>query len=346
MRDSVARRKLPMLNLSAESFRVELDRPAPGLPILWAARVVAALPGQAVALPIKGIGVRHFLPLEMPKASIYRPESIGLPTRGSGEVSIRRTFTDTANLTTVELTLRTPENLRLTAHDLVWIKLPLSIGLTDLFANLDEEGLAQGDLRFRTVAQDLPRPLARALRDAEGNRFTGTAFETIPMLSTPADLYALGVLAVRILLVNSKNSLGIALDDTRSLGHQLGLGQAGAKSLGERVQELAGEDSRWTASLGAHRLSQQPISPEEAFAYVPEELWWQAVATVARLFPGYGPDSYCRDFGDVSNFSLEKVFDAPLADLDNLLIRSRGLLFSDWIANREVAAVIARVSSS
>jgi hypothetical protein len=344
-RESVARRKLPMLNLSTESFRVELGHPAPGLPIFWAARVAPVQPGQAVDLPIKTSEMRHFLPLDAAASTIFRPEFLGLPTRGSGTVRIRRVFTDTGDLTSIEGTLVTSERLRLSPHDLLWLKLPLSIGHTDLFANLDTaEGLAQGEARFRTVPQNLAPPLARALREAEGSPFGGTSFETIPMLSTPCDLYALGVLAVRILLVNGTNSLSVALDEVLSLARQLGVeGAAGRTFGGDRVKSLAAEDPRWTASLGAHRLSHQGMTAEDAFNFIPEELWWEVLAAIARFFPGHVPDSYCRDFADVSNFALERVFDGPLVDLDKLLLRSRGLLFSDWRSNNEVAAIIDRL---
>ncbi len=341
--DTVARRQLPMLNLSAESFRVEMGPLAPGLPILWSARATLAVPGQALALALPLDDVRHYLPLASPVTTIYRPEFLGLPMRGSGRVRIRRVATDASDRVFVEGTLVTSERLRASAEDLVWIKLPLSFGVVDLYANLDsKEALAAGEYRFRTVPQAFSQQAARALRAAEGSVFDSTSFETIPMLSTPCDLFALGVLAVRALFVNGENSLGVALDEILSLARQMGL-EAAEGSATDRVRGLAAADSRWLASLGPHRLTYDKLTPEAALSVIPEGLWWETVATVARFFPGNPPDSYCRDFSDYSHFALEKVFAAPLADLANLMLRSRGLLFSDAAANREIATVLDEI---
>lgn len=341
---AAAHRQLPLLNISAESFRFELGPPVRGLPLLWTARAVLAAPGQAIALPIEASGERHFLPLEAPAMTIYRPDTVGLPTRGRCTLRLRRVTTDSGELTRIEATFITSERLQITPHTLLWIKLPLAVGATDLYGHIDtKEGLAHGEGRFRTVPQRMEVDTVRALREAEGNTFSGTPFESIPMLSTPCDLYALGVLAVRALLVNSEVSIGVAWDETLSLARQLGQKPAEDSRHGAQALRLSQEDSRWIDSLGAHRMSYEPMTPETAFALLPEELWWDTIATIARFFPVEGGIGYCRDFGDVSSTAIDKVFERPLADLDNLVIRARGLLFSDWAANREVTSIIDRL---
>ena len=337
-------RQLPLLNLTADSFRVELGEATPGLPLLWTARTVLVSPGQSAALPIKATGERYFLPLESPATSIYRSESVGLPARGRGTVRLRRIVTDSADVTSIEGTLVSAEKLGLSPHDLLWIKLPLSTGIVDLFARVDtSEGLARGEGRFRTVPHRMGSAIVANLRAAEGNTFSSTEYESIPMLSTPCDLYALGVLAARALLVNSENSLGVALDETLSLARELSQMTIEQGRFGAATLQLARQDPRWVQTLGPQRLSYEKITPEVAFTHVPEDLWWETVAMIARLFPGNGAVGYCRDFSDVSSSAIEKVFDRPAADLDAILIRARGLLFSDWNANREIAAVIDRI---
>jgi hypothetical protein len=341
--EAVARRKLPMLNLSTESFRVEMGPTAPGLPLLWSARASLVVPGSSVALPIQATDLRHFMPVGVPATTIFRPEFLGLPARGRCLVRLRRVSADTAGQISVEGTIVTSERLKLTPQDLLWLKMAMPGLALDLFARCDAaEGLASGECRFRTEPQRFEPEAARLLRASEGNSFEGTEYETVPMLSTPCDLYALGVLAVRTLLVNPQNSLGVALDETLSLARQMGL-ETVEGGAADRVRSLVAADSRWLASMGPHRLSHEPTTPEAVFAAVPEELWWRAMGVVARMFPGQGPDSYCRDFSDASPFAVEKVFGAPLADLASLLRCARGLLFSDWAANREVAGVLARL---
>jgi hypothetical protein len=72
-------------------------------------------------------------------------------------------------------------------------------------------------------------------------------------------------------------------------------------------------------------------------------LWYHTLAAIVRLFPGLGPDSHCRDFGDAPPLALETVFNKPLEDLEKLIVRSRSLIVIDWSANREVHSAIQGV---
>lgn len=344
VRSAVQIRQLPLLNFSADSFRVTLDPPGSALPVLWTARLSPTLAGQAVALPIKTAEVRYFMALEQPSASVYRPAFLGTPIRGQGTVRIRRVFSDTGDRTCLEGTLVTNERVGHSASDILWLRLPLTDRVVDLFARLDtEEGLARGEARFRTIPQDLEKTIDTALRGTEGSVFPDIGFETIPLLSSPSDLYALGVLGTLLLAVNSGNTLGVAADEMLSFARKLGQEVRPDETLAARALRIAESDRRWITSLGAQRLAHEAVTADEAFAWLPGELWWSTLATLARFFPGLGPDSYCKDFGDASPFNLEKVFDRPLADLDNLIVRARSLLLCDWVSNREIARILQKV---
>ena len=82
------------------------------------------------------------------------------------------------------------------------------------------------------------------------------------------------------------------------------------------------------------------MEPAAAFELLPAELWHHLLASIARLFPGIDPESYCKDFGDANSLALETVFNQPLEDLEKLLVRSRSLIVIDWKANREVHSAI------
>lgn len=347
VRAAVKQRQLPFLNLATDSFRVALAAPDTTLPALWTARLCNIRAGQAIALPIKTSDTRYFKALEQPGASVYRPPNMGLPVRGSGAVRVRRAYTDTGDRVCIEGTLVTHERVGHSASDILWLRFPLpGRAPADLFARLDtEEGLASGEARFRTILQDLDPQVDEALRQTEGAVFPDTPFETIPLLSTPADLYALGVLGAFLLLVNSGNTLGVAADDLIGFARKLAQEIRPDESLPARAIRVAAADPRIRSALGPQRLAHDAVTSEDAAAWMPGDLWWHVLATLARYFPGIGPDSYCKDFGDVSPFSLEKAFDAPLRDLDNLLIRTRGLIISDWTHNREVARVIRKVTA-
>jgi len=345
VRARVKSTQLPFLNLSDRSFRVELagGGSAGGLPTLWTARVRPALPGQALALAIKTTDVRYFLALESPSSSVYRPRTFGVPVRGTGQVRLRRIAKGTGPETVLEGTLVTSEKLDAAANDLVWIQFPLGGGRYDLFGKIDyAEGLAKGEARFRTIPQDIPADIVKQLQAVEGVPYSDTAFETVPLLSTPCDLYSLGILGVRTFLCNAGTTMGVAVDELLSVARELGIDYDEKVPLVQRVRHTVGRDPRLLASLGPHRLLNQEISPEDALAALPPSLWWELVGVLAKFFPGYGKDSYCRDFSDVPTYAIDTVFDRPLADLRRLLLHSRSLLTIDWTQNREIAHQVSR----
>jgi hypothetical protein len=233
------------------------------------------------------------------------------------------------------------ERLAVSAHDLLWIRLPLPSGRLDLYGHLyAAESLAQGEVRFRTLPQKLPESALAALRAAEGVSFARSPFEVVPLLSTPCDLYAAGVLAVRTLLVDDQTTLPIALDEVLSLARQVAAEHQPETRLGTRIRSILERDPRYAASLGPHRLVREGLDPQTAARLLPGELWCDTLALVVSLFPGLGPDSGCRDFGDVPALALETVFNRPLEELEKLMVRSRSLIVIDWSFNQEIHSTI------
>ena len=343
VRAMVQQHQRPLLNLSAESFQVRLGDPGRGLPFLWSARVVLADPGDAIALPIVASDAQYYLRAGGVATSVYRPQHAGAPVRGRGTVRIRQVLPDAANRTILEGTFVTQERIEAGHMDLIWLRLNPGQGRVDLYAYLEPEAaLAAGEWRFRTVGQRFDDHVAASLRAAEGVPIHNTHFEIVPLLSTPCDLYSLGVLAVRTLLVDNATTLPVALDEVLSLARQVGVNADGSVELGERIHGLFDGDGRWVESLGPQRLTREDVSPEDAFDLVPAELWWDTLAMVVRMFPSMGPDSACRDYGDANRGAIHTVFDRALGDLDALLLRTRSLIVIDWRFNREIHAVIRR----
>jgi hypothetical protein len=348
VRRMVRERQLPLLNLSGASFRVKLSDASADLPFLWNARPVLRLPGEAVALPVEtASGVRYFLPgmATLGAPSLYRPEALGRYASGSGTIRLRKLFKLEAGSIALEGTLVAQDNLPSAVSDL--LRLRLRLGATgqrvDLYAQLDpSQGLAPGEVRFRTVAQQLPEPIARTLAEAEGAVFSAVPFETLPVLSSPCDLYALGVLAVRTLLVNGSNTLAVALDELFSFARQTAPSpdETVAVPLAGRLEFAAQEDVRWLEALGPQRLTHEGFTTAQAFDQLPAALWWQTLAAILRFFPGLHPESICRDFGDAPSSALETVFDQPIRQLENLALRSRSLIVVDWRQNREIRSII------
>jgi hypothetical protein len=333
--------RLPFLNLSAASFRLQLAESDAALPFLWNFKASLAAPGDAVALPVATTSARYFIPARFGGNSIYRPATLTAPVDGAGQVRIRKVLASKESEITLEGTLATQERLVAGGSDLLWLRLSLPSGRVDLYATIEPaDGSAPGEARFRTLPQNLPDAVAASLRQAEGVPLPGTPFQTVPLLSTPCDLYALGVLAARTLLVDDELSLPVALDEILSLAGKSAAMHDPSQSPGDRIAALADGNESIAATLGPHRLLREKIAPGAAL--FPSDLWWDAISLIIRFFPGIGPDSLCRDFGDAPPLALENVFTEPLAELEKLLVRSRSLLLVDWNYNREIRSVIGK----
>lgn len=337
----VQRQQLPFLNLAADSFRVGLQDVGGKLPYLWTARCALVKPSHAYALPIEAGEFRHFIRARVPGTSVYLPEGLSGALQGSGSVRIRKVLPPEQGRTTLEGTLVLQEKLTASPNDLLWIRLPLPGGRVDLYGHLYQtESLAQGEARFRTIPQQLPESAVKALTSAEGVSFARSPFEIVPLLSTPCDLYALAVLGVRTFLVNEGNSLALALDEMLSLARQVGAEHNADVPLPQRVAKVLRNETRFAESLSPRRLLREEAQGTDMLKVVPRELWEALLAAIVRMFPGLGPDSVCKDFGDARALALETVFDAPLRELEQILLRSRSLIVIDWTYNREVNAAI------
>jgi hypothetical protein len=212
-RDFTAEQQLPFLNLGPESFRVRLPDASSAMPFLWAAKVALAAPPEAVALPVETTENRYFLPAAFGGASIYRPEAVSAAGGARGEVRIRKVLSEDGDFVAVEGTLATQERLAGTGNDLLSVWLSLPSGAVDLYGHFQpsDEDAGGAGVRFRTMPQRLSADAVAALRQAEGVIFSGVPFEVLPSLSTPCDLYAIGVLAVRTLLVDDELKLPVSL---------------------------------------------------------------------------------------------------------------------------------------
>jgi hypothetical protein len=345
-REAIRSQQMPMLNLSAESFRVRLSQTGTGLPFFWTARVALVDSSAAMASPIATSESRYFIPPTLSGNSIYRPETVRALTTGEGVLRIRAILPPAQEGTRIEATLVSDERLRIAGNDLVHIRLGLATGRIDLYGHADEsEALAKGEKRIRTVPQKLPEDALVALNQALGVPVRTVYFEVLPMLASPCDLYASGVIAIRLLLVDSENSLSVALDQLLSLAHQVSTKYSEDRPFAVRLRSVIDEDPRWRLALGPHRLTSRSNLREAAPRVIPDDLWWETLGIILRLFPGIGPDSFCRDFGDAPVLALEKVFDRPIAELETVQARTRSLVVTDWDQNLEIHEAIAAVAA-
>jgi hypothetical protein len=336
-------RQQPFLNLGPESFRVELDRHAGPLPFLWTARARLVEPGHALAVQAGATDVTYYVSPLTGETSVYRPAAASLPALGRAVLRLREVLVNSENTVTAEGTLATDERLGLNASDLIVLQLRLPSGALFLHAHLETDtALAGGEYRFRTLPRPLRTDEIREMQSAKGVPMPDIPFEIIPLLSSPCDLYSLAILAVRILLVGPERSLPIAVDEILSLARRVQAECDPAQPLPSCVARVFQSDPRWLPSLGPHHLTEEQITPEEAWTVVPPELWWSTLALIVRMMPGLGPLSLCRDYGDARPGGLHLAFERILAELGDLIVRTRYLVAPDLRSDRLIAAVIHR----
>ncbi len=344
VRGQVRQTQLPFLNLGADSFGVRLNASGFGLPFLWTNAADLVKPGQAFALPLRNTAVRYFQGIEPVTASVYRPGFVGIARKGTANVRIRKVFPPTDEGVAVEGTIRSSERLSNDENDLLSIHLPLSEGDIDLLGHIDfTQARSEGEAVFRTLPQAFEGALASALRAAEGSAFSQLSFSILSPLSTPFDMYSLGVVALRLLLAGDANALPDVLDRAFSLAHEAVQNPGGGK-LEDRIADAFATDPRWQESLGYQHALHSTAEPTAGDATLPPRLWWATLSFVLRLFPKLLPESYCKGYGDAPPLALETIFDLPIQELDALLLRWRAFLLGDWRQNQEVARVIGSIS--
>lgn len=344
VRGEIAATQTPMLNVTASSFGVRAGQTAWGLPSLWSTYAVLRHSGDAIEVTLPGSDLSYFVSSGLQGPTVYAPGSAG-STGGAGTLQIRQVKSEDAGVV-VEATLRSQERLFLQAGETLALRVPVGGVRLDLYAIVEpgRAGGGGGEIRLRTVPQKLSEREAGQLKAAEGVMMPGVMFRTIALTSSPCDLFSLGVLAIRTLLVDGKQTLAVALDELQSLVSALAADHDPSVPLGLRVRGII-EDAKGSsqlAALGPQRLTADAWEPRQALEVVTPEVWGDVVAMMVRCMVGSGPDAACRDFGDARGGMLHRVFDRMSEDVRDLVVRTRMMVVGDVQSNREVSAIVGK----
>lgn len=347
VRGVVATTGRPLLNLTDESFRVEMWEAGVGLPRLWTSRVRLVDPGTAHEMAVGEVRERCFVSPDGIGRGVYRPELAADGSRGRCDLRIRSVDESDPAGVVVEATFRSDERVPSGGGELVELRVPLEDHRVLLHGRLrEEQALGPGELRFRSSPSRADGAGASALKAAEGVPMRDVAFEVVPLASTPCDLHALGVLGVRTLLVDGQNTLAVALDELTSLARQAQVEREhdGSLSLEDSFERAffsdVDGDARWAGSIGPQRLILEDIPAVQALDMIPPEVWVRVLATLSRMLMGVSDASLCRGVGDTGGLAPHVVFDGAVGALADLLVRTRSLIVVDWRHNREVHAVV------
>lgn len=344
LRSFVQATQAPLLNLTSDSFRVTLGPAAAAVPLWWTARVHLSQPGEAAPITIPGAKNKYFLPPRAGGSSIFSPPAMNRAASGRGYFRPRAVTPEGTGMI-VEGTLSTQDRVSAGVQDLLWLRASLSSPgsgagqRVDLYAFVEHgSSLASGEARLRTLPQRLSEDTIAKLRS--GMPIGDVSFEMIPNFSTPCDLYALGVLAVRTLLVDGRRALPPALDDVLQLASMVGREAESGLDLPSRIARAFEADPRFVDSLGPHRLLADCPDAKTAFQAIPPALWHQTLACIIAMFSGHSADSQAKEFGDAPNGAIHRVFDRPLEELYALLASCRALIVPDQSLSNEVRSVV------
>jgi hypothetical protein len=338
VRACVKARQLPLLNLTPSSFSIRLPQAGEQFPGLWTARCSLTKPGQAYPLQLKSSEQKYFIRLGKVEPSPYLPEGLGAHSFGIGSVR-RRNVVVEADGVVLEGTLVAEDYLKLDSHDLLWFKLPVGEERFEFWAHVfTAEAVGPREARFRTVPMKLPEAVVTVLKNTAA--FAKAPYEIWPLLSSPCDLHSLGIIAIRALLANSKTNLPAVVDDILGLARHIGKDPGKQEQPAGKLKDLLERDPKLLDLVSPRAMVEQERTPHQARALICLPVWFDAMSWLLRLFPGTGAQSYCKDFGDVSPLALENVFDAPIQELEGLVLRMRGLLAPGAWANAEIAAAL------
>lgn len=334
----------PMLNVSATSFRARIGEGSGAMPLWWTTRTALVEPGEAVELPLEGTRERYYMGGRLGHVSAYSPTAQTRTVSGRGWLRLRDVLSDEHGII-LEGTLSTQDRVESGTNDLLWLRFGVGGQRIDAYAVVDaQSAMGKGELRVRTVAQTLEQTMVDRLKAALGAPIQDVTFEMVPLLSTPCDLYALGVLGVRTLLVEGGRTLAVALDELLSLGRELS--GTDKDELLLKMEALFRDDPRWNESLGAHRLLHDVKNSSIGMESIPPELWRKVLLCVLRMFTGLFSFSHCKDLGDAPPGGAHRVFDPVLDELHALMVACRTLIVADFALNREVRKVVDDCLSS
>jgi hypothetical protein len=341
VREATERGRQPLFNLAAESFVADIDCLAEGLPFLWQTRVRLARPGVA----------RTFtLDADPPLRLFSRPPSTGLdslvPTEPAVAFLAEALLLDVADAGAGSIALK----VQLVPRQ------PISIAQTDLL----RFHLRVGDKQIPILARPLRAMTGRQPFEARSMPFVPPAdrpmragaqvsmlVETIPLEGSPHDLYALFILACRMLLAGGHPTVLATVSEVEEASTIAALRDAiGADGTREAPEHgpLYGRAADFPKVLRPAPLSQGDGTPESWPKGLTTELWSDVLRAIATLRHGW-PGCPCRDLAHFDPEDPARVFDAPLAAFETLVRQARTCLLGQRAIDAEIRAVALELAA-
>ncbi len=349
---AIDRAQRPLLNVDEDAVRVSVGAPGEGAAWAWTARacLVGSGLGFGAAVQVGGAAGRPvFAPAARWLRSVYSPVSAG-SDESEGSLRLRSAATVTPDgAVTLDATLTTPVRLAVGAKDLLLLTFGVGGRRVTLTATWSVSPTkARNEVVVSASAAGLPPAAVSELRAIPaGKTFTGVLVRTQQVLGPACDLYALGVLGVRSLLVTRERDLGSSIDDIKSLAGRVadnfapGAGEAGSGALAAAVQKTLAENEDLRDLLGPIRLAWGMPAGLPAASLVGMSTWVQLLAALLATQPGY-PFSALEDPSSGPVATPSTPLHPLRQSLYNGLLSLRSRLLRGGTADAELARVLRR----
>lgn len=240
----------------------------------------------------------------------------------------------------------------LSRKDLVSVTVPGSgFGINDLvlWCHLGaRQSEGSGNLKLLSSSVRLEAEVVQRIKDAIGITMPSVRYALFPCFHVPCDLYSLGMMLFRTLLVNDQQELAqveLALGNVkRQLAKTLEAAsdQESAQALDLMLEELGGKeyadvfDKRNVFYRSVDRLEGRPNA-------IPNSLWYNTLLLGLRLTTARKGVSFCEDHGDFDSRYSAGRLELVLETLEGLVRKVGAILFSRSKHSVEVRQIVDEV---
>ena len=341
----------PHLDLHPRHLLFDVASDAGGLPAFWTLRArlhgvssaVTPLPvpdATGVSLPGRSLSVPYAAP-EVQEFHLAgeRPAEVVLAAaepEGRGRFRLRGRLSDSYGLFPPPL-----------PHDAILLTLAdpaVDLGVTAVVLRADPGRSRSDETAFTSDPVAIDESAMRRLKAAFGARIPGARYRIFPDLGAPADLHSLGIVLLRLLLVNDAQDLPAVVQAVERLAREIARGGAATSrrpaslaQLLERVPDAAPRFAKaqifWAEE---DRMAGRPNA-------IPDPVWERVVLLALRLatrVAGFSAAASAADFDPL--FREEKV-ERLLPELLSLAGELQALLFDRQALHLEVQQVLAEI---
>jgi hypothetical protein len=343
----------PHLDLHPGHLVVEPGLQGGFLPALWSFRVklLGASPARLGQL---GAGLTVPLPPRDPQPPFASPavRAARLASPAAGELMIERVLPEKggADRWRIEGTLLDPHGFYPppTLRDYVQLAWPRELfgRVRTATARLDPRSAPESvEMAITTEPLELDVTLAQRLSRPGGFRVPGVRYKIYSALSAPEDMYSLGILLLRILLVNDTQALSTLEPLIEAVPQGTSQSVRGSRRTVEEALSamLAAEPERLAKANLFHREADRAAGRPNS---IPEEIWTGVLLFALRLIgrgPGFGLTPEKGGSYGFNEASPVSHLDEAQAEAEDLLRRLHGLLFQRQAVHVEVATLIAEL---